>query len=338
MKSMARSHFWWPGLDKAIEELAHSCLSCQSVKSAPAVTPLHPWVWPTRPWQRVHVDFAGPFCNRMFLILVDAHSKWPEVIEMPSTSAEKTVEVLRFLFASYSLPEQLVSDNGPQFTFETFQEFMKQNGVKHILCSPYHPSSNGLAERFVRTFKESVKVGVRQGGHLSQVLANFLLTYRSTPHATTNESPSMLFVKRQLRTKFDLLRPDQQSKGCSKQADQKKHHDTHAKQRSVAVGCSVLVRDFIHKGEWLPGEVVGQLGPCSYLVQLRDGRTWRRHLDHLKVISSESSDSFDAIPPLQTQVPARPSREQVSVPRYPQRVRRPVDRYGLSNIYVDKPT
>ena len=108
MKSMARSHFWWPGLDKAIEELAHSCLSCQSVKSAPAVTPLHPWVWPTRPWQRVHVDFAGPFCNRMFLILVDAHLKWPEVIEMPSTSAEKTVKVLRFLFASYGLPEQLV--------------------------------------------------------------------------------------------------------------------------------------------------------------------------------------------------------------------------------------
>ena len=66
--------------------------------------------------------------------------------------------------------------------------------------------------------------------------------------------------------------------------------------------------------------------------------SWRRHLDHLKVISSESSDSFDAIPPLQTQVPASPSREQVSVPRYPQRVRRPVDRYGLSNIYVDIPT
>ena len=88
MKSIARSYVWWPGLDKAIEELAKSCLSCQSIKTTPPVAPLHPWVWPTKPWQRIHVDFAGPFMGRMFLLAVDAHSKWPEVVDTPSVSTE----------------------------------------------------------------------------------------------------------------------------------------------------------------------------------------------------------------------------------------------------------
>ena len=123
--------------------------------------PLHPWVWPSRPWQRIHVDFAGPFLGKSFLVVVDAHSKWPEVFEMSSTTALKTIATLRHLFAAYGLLEQLVSNNGPQFTSEEFQIFVKQNGVKHIRCAPYHPSSNGAAERFVQTFKQVMKA---QGG------------------------------------------------------------------------------------------------------------------------------------------------------------------------------
>ena len=82
MKSVARSYFWWPGLDKVIEEQAKSCEACQAVKSCTATAPLHPWLWPERPLQRVHIDFAGPFMNRTFLVLTDAHSKWLEVIEI----------------------------------------------------------------------------------------------------------------------------------------------------------------------------------------------------------------------------------------------------------------
>ena len=89
------------------------------------------------------VDFAGPFLNKMPLIVVDAHCKWPEIIQMTSTSTEQIV--IRFV-----LPLPLISDNGPQFTAIKFQQFLKGNEVKHIRCSPYHPSSNGLAERFVR--------------------------------------------------------------------------------------------------------------------------------------------------------------------------------------------
>ena len=88
--------------------------------------------------------------NRTCLIVIDTHSKWPEVIEINSTTAQRTIVELRKLFAAYRLPEQLVSDNGPQFVSDDFTTFMKMNGIKHIRSSPYHPSSNGAAERFVQ--------------------------------------------------------------------------------------------------------------------------------------------------------------------------------------------
>ena len=83
----------WPQIDKQLEEVAKSCVRCQSVKSKPAIAPLHPWLWSSRPWQRIHMDFAGPFKGKMFLILIDRHSKWPEVIEMSTTTSEKTIVV-----------------------------------------------------------------------------------------------------------------------------------------------------------------------------------------------------------------------------------------------------
>jgi len=61
------------------------------------------------------------------------------------------------MFAAYRLPEQLVTDNGPQFTAEEFAVFLKRNGIKHIKVAPYHPSSNGAVERLVQTFKKAMR-------------------------------------------------------------------------------------------------------------------------------------------------------------------------------------
>ena len=78
MKSLARMFVWWPGLDSDIEQIVRKCEECQSVQSSPPLAPLHPWKWPTRPWSRLHLDFAGPLFGKMFLILIDPHSKWIE--------------------------------------------------------------------------------------------------------------------------------------------------------------------------------------------------------------------------------------------------------------------
>ena len=74
MKSCAKAHFWWPGLDKEVDNLASSCQQCQANKNMPAAAPLHLWIWPTKPWKHVHVhvDYAGPFQGKSFLIAVDA--------------------------------------------------------------------------------------------------------------------------------------------------------------------------------------------------------------------------------------------------------------------------
>ena len=138
MKALARSHFWWPGLDKDLEKLARSCTSCQAVKQAPASAPLHPWVWPSHPWQRVHIDYAGPFMGKMFFLAIDAHSKWGEVHQMTHTTAAKTVEVLRHLFAQYGVPEQVVSDNGPQLSSASSCKEMEfdTSDVRHITLLP----------------------------------------------------------------------------------------------------------------------------------------------------------------------------------------------------------
>ena len=103
--------------------------------------------------------FCGPLSQQELLIAVDAHSKWAEVVEMSQTTTAKTITALRHMFATHGIPEQLVSDNGPQFTSTEFVEFVKANGIKHTKSSPYHPATNGEAERFVRTFKEAMKTG-----------------------------------------------------------------------------------------------------------------------------------------------------------------------------------
>ena len=116
MKNLARAYCWWPNLDKDIESISKSCEHCLANSSNPSRSPLTTWPWPNEPWERIHVDFLGPFKGKSYLIVVDAHSKWLECIDMrETTSADATIEKLYELFARFGLPKILVSDNGTQF-------------------------------------------------------------------------------------------------------------------------------------------------------------------------------------------------------------------------------
>ena len=93
----------------------------------------------------------------MFLIVIDAHSKWMEVEMVNSATAQATIEHLRAIVARFDLPEVVVTDNGTCFTSSEFQKFTQQNNIQHVRTAPYHPSSYGLAECAVQTFKLGLK-------------------------------------------------------------------------------------------------------------------------------------------------------------------------------------
>ena len=76
MKSLSRIFVWWPGIDKDIEMLVSKCPQCQATRPLPPLAPLQPWSWPTRPWARLHIDYAGPVEGQMLQGVIDAHSKW----------------------------------------------------------------------------------------------------------------------------------------------------------------------------------------------------------------------------------------------------------------------
>ena len=190
------------------------------------------------------------------------------------------------------MPQQIVSDNGPQFVSEEFSTFLKANGVRHTRCAPYHPASNGEAERFVRTFKESMKANKYANLSLSHRLQNFLLSYRSTPHSTTNMAPCELFLGRMVRTRFDLIKPDVSEQVMRQQERQKAAHDSHARFRELHIGQKVMVRNMRPGPTWIPGEIVQKLGPVTYLVDVFSDKPWKCHVDQLKErLDSQSSDT-----------------------------------------------
>ena len=367
MKAVARGYFWWPGLDQDIQDLGAECQTCLAVKHSPTISLLHPWEWPPRPWQRVHIDFAGPFQGANFLEAVDAHSKWPEVEIMGSTTTAKTIEVLRKIFARNGLPEQVVTDNGPQFVSEEFAQFVKENGIKHTRSAPYHPASSGLAERFVKSLKTALKTSLSSGMSLSHSLSSFLLTYRSSPHATTGVAPSSLFLHRSLRTRLDLLHPNQESHVTQKQSQQKATHDKKAKFREFHVGQTVMARNLRVGDDWVPATIIERTGPVSYLVETTEHQLWKRHIDQLKALADSAVEgqghtstdppsdadfdvprpapvvpttppdgSIDSDPPepeLQDtfNLPPPPDPGNSSTSRYPQRTRAEPEYYGFGN-------
>ena len=158
MKGLSRSYVWWPKIDSDIEKTVSTCLVCQKIRSEPVQAPVHPWIFPSKPWSRIHIDFTGPISGTTYLVVVDAYSKFPEVVKMTSTTSTATVNALRDIFSRYGLPEIMVSDNGPQFIASEFQQFCHKNGIMHRTSAAYKPSTNDQVERVVQILKSLNKM------------------------------------------------------------------------------------------------------------------------------------------------------------------------------------
>ena len=97
--SFAKRYVWWPNMNRDISEMISRCTTCQEWRTSLPETPIHPWEWLSRCWQRVHIDCCGPFHGSMFLIVIDAHSKWMDVFPCRLATTETSIEKLRCSFA-----------------------------------------------------------------------------------------------------------------------------------------------------------------------------------------------------------------------------------------------
>ena len=143
------------GGQTSIETSIGTCCKAYNVCAVTAPAPaakLSPWPLPDEPWDRIHVDFAGPFLGNMWMLVMNAYSKWPSVVLMPNYPTKETTTIaLDILFTTWGCPKTIVSDNEPQFGSKQF-DWCRLNGIVHLTSAPFHPPSNGEAERLVGVF------------------------------------------------------------------------------------------------------------------------------------------------------------------------------------------
>lgn len=170
-------------------------------------------------------------------------------------------------FATHELPDILVSDNGPQLMLAPFQTYLARHGIHHALVAPYHPTSNGLVKRTVRSAKEVLTKHLGLGDWQAK-LATYLLSQHTTPCLTTNCSPAKLLMGLHLRTDLDHLHPEYSPE---------KPPDSTGWACTFQEGERVYAQNYGGNPSWLSGHIVEVTGPCSYRVQLEDGQIWRQH-------------------------------------------------------------
>ena len=143
----------------------------------------------------------------------------------------------------------VVSDNGPQFTAQEMREFLKLNCIRQVPSWPYRPTSNGEAERVVRTFKDSLKTMKNAPGSVPEkLLSRFLSGYRTTPYTATDSTPAERLMGRRILTRLDLLHPS-----LSAGVSEKSKLADHSTSRVLEIGEPIMVRDYRNRAKLNPG-------------------------------------------------------------------------------------
>ena len=162
MKNPMRNFVYWPNMDKGIENAVKQCKSCALATKAHPIK-FSPWPKIDLAWSRIHTDFAGPLEGFYYFTVVNSFSKWPKVHKCKNPTTEITIKFLHELFARFGVVGIIASDNGSQFTSREFKDFCESCQIDHVTTAPFHPRSNGQAERFVNTLKRDLKkLGLHQ--------------------------------------------------------------------------------------------------------------------------------------------------------------------------------
>ncbi|XP_062521210.1 uncharacterized protein K02A2.6-like [Corticium candelabrum] len=335
MKQLARTAVYWPRIDADIQDTCHRCTACAEHQNKPAKAANHPWMLPEKPWSRVHVDHAIDFMGHNWLVVVDSYSKYPCIHPTSSTSTKSTTRLLEEDFAHFGYPHALVSDNATSFTSQEFKTWCQERGIVHLTGAPYHPATNGAAERLVQTFKNSLKKSSKPP---REALQEFLMQYRRSP-LPSGYSPSELLNNRLIRAKIDTLVPSPAHEAQGRQAReatksqakefQNAVHKVNNNYYQVGRPCYALYCGPRRTSDprWVPATVIRVHGSRSVNVKVHPrGPIWRRHIEQLRPRygveedTDPGTDPGDLIhvpsPTLQPDVETNSQECQPSAPQY----------------------
>ena len=179
---------WFPNMYIETERFVKACRVCQTNSEKQNYEPLKMSEMPTGAWKELAADFHGPLsCGLKLFVIIDEYSSYPIVKIMNSTTAIKVITVLDDVFNIFGRPQQLKTDNGPQF--------IESRGIKHRKITPYWPRANGICERFMRVINRIMRNSEVTGNDWKRELEIFLRSYRATPHSTTGVAPEQLIFK-----------------------------------------------------------------------------------------------------------------------------------------------
>ena len=178
-----------PGVSNEVENFVKQCHT-YSQRSTPPVEPMIASKLPDYLWQKVGADVF----ELEGIKLVDYFSNYIEIIKLTSTTSGTIIFVLKTVFSRYGIPEQLISDNGPQFASREMNMFSTSYGFEHVMSIPHYPQENGQAERAVQTTKRLLST--RADPALS------LLSYRTTAKPWCGCSPAELLMGRGVGSEY----------------------------------------------------------------------------------------------------------------------------------------
>lgn len=194
-KRLIRNNVWFPNIDIEVEKMVKSCTKCQINTNTTHIEPFRMSKLPSNAWEELCIDFYGPMRDGKYLcVVIDEYSRYPIVKKISSTSCKVVIPVLKEIFSSFGIPTKLKSDNGPPFSSYEFKVFSEQVGFKHARITPLWPRANGICERFMRNLSKVLK-NSSVDGKFDDELMEFLASYRSTPHTSTNRSPVSLLLE-----------------------------------------------------------------------------------------------------------------------------------------------
>jgi transposase InsO family protein len=285
-KQLARDILYWPGMGAQIEDVVARCATCQGSRNAQPAEPMIKHDIPSRPWAKVASDLFK-LRGKDYVLCVDYYSKYPDVSLLPDTSSRTTIATLKAMFGRFGVPDELITDNGPQYKSAEFEAFAKLWDFKHTTSSPGYAQSNGQIEKTVQTVKNLLKRCAQSGDDPTLALLN----YRNTPLDGVGKSPAQLLMSRRLKSRLptnsQLLKPElvesAQPKLIQRQNLQKYYYDKRAGRTQPTLKSGDTIRFKSPQGDWKLGRVQEKLPdtPRSYNVRSQTGKTYRRTRRHM---------------------------------------------------------